>query len=225
MERRLRIRIERVSFTHLDVLEEISVSTDHVLEWSHKNKIKLPENIDGFSADVKVERAGYFSSIDKIVDYTDIIVTTKIELNTNLRDSPATTSSLLPQHTVILSAARTFYNSYTIFTEMIDVFDHRDKSHRVFTVPKKPLIGPVKPSIGIAYRLYVNDQLFTQKFYPASLPDSQQLEENVFVDLPAGTHHIRLECLEKENLKINAFACDDQIMTNISVNELSFQIQ
>jgi hypothetical protein len=97
-------------------------------------------------------------------------------------------------------------------------FTHRNN----FKIVNAPKIIKV---VRFPYRLYVNNQLITQKFYPVNLPNNEQLEETVFVNLSNGTHHVKLECLEKNNLKINAFACDDQIITNISVNELSFQIQ
>jgi hypothetical protein len=67
--------------------------------------------------------------------------------------------------------------------------------------------------------------MITQKFYPYDIHNDQQLEETVFLDLSEGTHNIRLECLERNDLRINGFACDDYIITGISVNELSFQIQ
>jgi hypothetical protein len=101
---------------------------------------------------------------------------------------------------------------------VIKFTEHKDKS---ISYELKPKISRV----GTPYRLYVNNHLMTEKFYPYSLYEDQQLEEVIFVNLDAGEHNIKLENLVSDKLKINGFACDDLIITNISVNELSFQIQ
>jgi hypothetical protein len=218
MERRLRIRIEHVPFTHSNVLEKFNVTNEYVLEWCRNNNLIFPTNVIQFSANVCIMGYGYSSNITDNIEYSNVEINVNINIVTKL-------SSLLPQHTIILSAARSLYKNYVNFLETVSVTDFTHRNN--FKIVNAPKIIKVhkKLFVGFPYRLYVNNQLITQKFYPGNLPNNEQLEETVFVNLSKGTHHVKLECLEKNNLKINAFACDDQIITDISVSKLSFQIQ
>jgi hypothetical protein len=218
MERHLRIRIEHVTFTHSKVLEEFNITKDYVLEWCSNNNLKFPSNVDEFAANVRIVGYGHISNLTEDIDYSTV------EINVNIR-IVTKKASLLPQHTIILSAARSLYKNYVNFLETVKVTNFTERNNFEIVNPPKIIKKRKKSFEGIPYRLYVNDQLMTEKFYPSDLPKYEQLEEVVFVNLPQGTHNIKLECLDKINLKINGFACDDLIMTNISVNELSFQIQ
>jgi hypothetical protein len=232
MERRLRIRIERVFPTDDTVIEEISVPPDYIVEYAKNNRFSfgytMSDTIYGMSAKVVISKFDTIKTLGLIKDdinflndYSDIIANIKIEINTDYKDkvweNPNFKLSILAKH-FILSAVQSQYKKYGNIIEVIQFIDYSNKN----------IIQEVKPKIsriGTPYRLYVNNQLITEKFYPYSLYEDQQLEEVIFVDLTAGTHNVKLTPLVGDKLKINGFACDDQIITNISVNELSFQIQ
>lgn len=196
MERRLRIRIEHVPSDDCSIVEEVLVD-DTTKFVVAKTGILTEFNLDP-------------DYVNFLTDYANVVAVVDIEINTQFK--------LLPQHGPSLSAARALYRKYNKIVEVIKVTDHKDNSFKLLTTP-------TKPGLGTPYRLYVDDQMITEKFYPYNLPSFLQLEENVFLDLSKGTHSIKLESLGNNILKINSFACDDLIIANISVNELSFQIQ
>jgi hypothetical protein len=232
MERRLRIRIERIFPIDDTVIEEILIPNDYIVEYAKNNGFTFGSNISnliyGMSAKVIISKFSLIENLDIVKDdinflndYSDIIANVEIEINTRYQDEvwiyPNFKTSILTKH-FILNAVQSRYKTYGNIIEVIKFIDHKDKS----------VIRNLKPKIskvGTPYRLYINNQLMTEKFYPYNVYEDQQLEEVLFVNLPAGTHNIKLVTLFGDNLKINGFACDDLIMTNISVDELSFQIQ
>ena len=232
MERRLRIRIDRIMPTDDTIFEEILVPNDYIVEHAKNNGFtigsRITNQIYGISAKVIISNFGVLRTLNVIEDninflndYSDVVVNLEIEINTSYKDevwvySDFKTSEI--SKNFILNAVRSLYKKYGNVIEVIKFIDHRDKSVRNELKPKMSLVGT-------PYRLYVNNQLMTEKFYPYSVTEDQQIEEFIFVNLPAGTHNIKLVTLFGDNLKINGFACDDLILTNISVNELSFQIQ
>jgi len=222
MERRLRIRIDRIIPID-NSTKEITIPNGYIFDWVKDNKLTFPNKIHGFRTKVVLSNFNILtklginqSDINFLFDYSNI-VHVEIEINTNYKNKESETSALLPQHGIILSALRSLYKKYDDVVEIVRVTDHKDKSVKI-------LMTPNKKSVGTPYKLYINNQLITEKFYPYDIFNYEQLEENVFLNLSAGTHYIKLES-PSNNLKINGFACDDLIMTNISVNELSFQIQ
>jgi hypothetical protein len=228
MERRLRIRIDRVFSTDATVIEEILVPNDYIIEHTKNNGFTMLNLIHEVSAKVIISKFGSITKLDLfkdninfLNDYSDIVANVEIEINTSFKDEiwiyPSLKKSILSKY-FILKAVQSYYKKYSNIIEVIKFIDHRDKSISHELKPK--ILGA-----GTPYRLYVDNQLITEKFYPYSLYEDQQLEEVIFVNLSAGTHNVKLENLVSDNLKINGFACDDLIMTNINVNELSFQIQ
>ena len=204
MERRLRIRIEHVPSDDCSIIEEVLVD-DNTKFVVAKTGILTKFNLDP-------------DYVNFLTDYANVVAVVDIELNKQFKDEIWRYPIILPQHGPSLSAARALYRKYNKIVEVIKVVNHKNKSFNL-------LVNPTKPGVGTPYRLYVDDQMITEKFYPYNLPSFLQLEENVFLDLPKGTHNIKLESLGNNILKINGFACDDLIMANINVNELSFQIQ
>jgi hypothetical protein len=222
MERKLRIRIDRIIPID-NSPKEITIPNGYIFDWVKDNKLTFPNKIHGFRTKVVLSNFNILtklginqSDINFLFDYSNI-VHVEIEINTNYKNKESETSALLPQHGIILSALRSLYKKYDDVVEIVRVTDHKDKSVKI-------LMTPNKKSVGTPYKLYINNQLITEKFYPYDIFNYEQLEENVFLNLSAGTHYIKLES-PSNNLKINGFACGDLIMTNISVNELSFQIQ
>ena len=216
MERRLRIRIEHIPAGIDDVVEEFTVTDLDAYFTSkihgHSNNIVIMKSVkDRSKFDINHEAVNF------IHDFFDFIAVVDIHLNTDHENEDHAQSSLLPQHGFILNAARSIYRKYDNIGEMIRVTDHKDKSVKILTSPNIYRVGS-------PYRLYIDDQMITEKFYPYSLSNHQQIEENISVNLSMGTHRVRLESLGKNNLKINGFACDDMMRNDISVSELSFQI-
>jgi hypothetical protein len=232
MERRLRIRIERIFPIDDTVIEEILISNDYIVEYDKNNSFtfgsKTSNTIYGVSAKVVISKFGAIRTLGVIEDdinflndYSDIVANVEIEINTSYKDEvfdhPDFKMSMLTKH-FILSSVKSLYKKYGNISEVIKLIDHSNKSINQELKPRRL-------KVGTPYQLYVNNQLMTEKFYPYSLYEDQQLEEVIFVNLPAGTHNVKLTPLISDKLKINGFACDNLIMTNINVNELSFQIQ
>lgn len=229
MERRLRIRIEHVPFTDSSIIEEIPVTTEYIENFNNSAATHFLKEIIGFRINLRIVRLSKLTDINMVLDdtqinyltdHSDIAAIIDLEINTDYQFEfwkyPSSNTEF--KYNFLLFVARSLYRKYNKITEIIRYVDYKDKS-------RKQLINPAQSKPGTPYRVYVNNQIITQKFYPYDISDYQQLEENVFLNLPAGTHQIRLEVLGNNNLKINGFACDDLIMTDISVNELSFQIQ
>ena len=81
-----------------------------------------------------------------------------------------------------------------------------DQVFEIFIDPKdgKPV------SAGIKYRIYLNQLMLIERFFPNELPEHKVLLENVVLNLPKGEHVFRIE--SKLNLCIRKVAIDGAVM-------------
>jgi hypothetical protein len=64
-----------------------------------------------------------------------------------------------------------------------------------------------------AYRVYVNDEMFTERNYIWSGP--QYLTEMLQLDAPAGIYKIRIKKLDKGKFKIRGLKCTEGLVSII----------
>lgn len=72
------------------------------------------------------------------------------------------------------------------------------------------------------YRLYLNDYLLVERFYPVSIGKDFQLEENVFLKVNADEYTLRLENLTQNNVYISDVSINQMLFRNINSFNHSF---
>lgn len=78
---------------------------------------------------------------------------------------------------------------------------------------------------GAKYRIYLNDFMLTERFYPEDLRQDEQLEENVFLNLENNHYELTIENLTSNRVFITDFAVDNTVTRNINDFTYSFEIK
>jgi hypothetical protein len=78
---------------------------------------------------------------------------------------------------------------------------------------------------GAKYRLYLNEYLLIERFYPNDLKPNEMLEENVFLNLENKRYEINIENLTNNRVIITDVAVDNTVTRNINDFTYSFEIQ
>ena len=78
---------------------------------------------------------------------------------------------------------------------------------------------------GAKYRIYLNDFMLTERFYPEDLISNEQLEENIFLILEKNYYEIIIENLTSNRIFITDVAVDNTVTQNINAYSYSFEIQ
>jgi len=78
---------------------------------------------------------------------------------------------------------------------------------------------------GAKYRIYLNDFMLTERFYPEDLREDEQLEENVFLNLENNHYELTIENLTSNRVFITDFAVDNIATRNINDFTHSFKIK
>ena len=78
---------------------------------------------------------------------------------------------------------------------------------------------------GAKYRIYLNDFMLTERFYPEDLRQDEQLEENVFLNLENNHYELTIENLTSNRVFITDVAVDNTVTRNINDFTYSFEIQ
>lgn len=78
---------------------------------------------------------------------------------------------------------------------------------------------------GAKYRLYLNEYLLIERFYPNDLKATEMLEETVFLNLENKKYEINIENLTNNKIFITDVAVDSSITKAINDFTYSFEIQ
>jgi len=78
---------------------------------------------------------------------------------------------------------------------------------------------------GAKYRIYLNDFMLTERFYPEDLIKNEQLEENIFLNLENKKYEINIENLTNNRIFITDVAVDNSISRDINDFTYSFEIK
>jgi hypothetical protein len=78
---------------------------------------------------------------------------------------------------------------------------------------------------GAKYRLYLNEYLLIERFYPSDLKANEMLEETVFLNLQNKKYEINIENLTNNKIFITDVAVDSSITRGINDFTYSFEIQ
>lgn len=124
----------------------------------------------------------------------------------------------LPQHKPILSYMKTLMPNYrsTIIMETINDLYCETQTVELITKNKNP--------IGSKYRLYLDDILLTERFYPYKIIAEHLLLEEVSLELCGGLHTLRLENLNDNQVFIRDMMIDGKIISDIHALSYSFEV-
>ena len=75
------------------------------------------------------------------------------------------------------------------------------------------------------YRLYLNDYLLVERFYPVSIGKDLQLEENVFLKVNADEYTLKLENLTRNTVYISDVSINHMLFRNINSFNHSFVLR
>jgi len=78
---------------------------------------------------------------------------------------------------------------------------------------------------GAKYRLYLNEYLLIERFYPSDLKATEMLEETVFLNLENKQYEINIENLTNNKIYITDIAVDGDVTRGINDFTYSFEIQ
>ena len=78
---------------------------------------------------------------------------------------------------------------------------------------------------GARYRIYLNDLMLTERFYPDDLLKEEQLEENIFLMLEPRLYEVKVENLSTNRIYITDLAVDQTAYNEINDYSYSFNIQ
>lgn len=210
--------VQNLTVTEPEVVKDF---LEHNPNLNPESKVLKPKLAD-FEATAKLYNIGYVNqlplSIEQLNAVTDkfqLVSIVDIKLYASLKHMIGPNipkNHMLNQHAYILNSLRKRYPNKDIF-EYITVSNCWEQSTNSFFD-----IGPIEP--GTRYRMYVDNVLITEKFYPYGLADAHQLEENVIVSLDSSEHNVQIETFKNNRLVINAVA-----ITNIDVDNVSFKLQ
>ena len=242
MEQKLRIRLD-IKPPNLENYEAVQFEKHEIMSIDELNEVyankfqevipnSVIEKIKNDQGSVTVLSTA--DIIDKVPKYEFYKICEKsyrrihyfdIEIYVNYKDQPAIEIPFqLPSHTYVLTALRAKLNSSHCDLEVISVFDHRTKQRQILTSGLDLEYKGTKFG-GSKYRLYLDNALLIERFYPYDLLESQQLEENMFVDITGNYHEIRVESETTNVVYITDIAVDDTVYSNINATEYSFNFQ
>jgi hypothetical protein len=180
-----------------------------------------------FSINSYMVNASEFFSMDipvdlkiPIIDQSTNILIIEIELGVSQRDNlvPNSSISFTPNYTFALTVARHKVKDTVKDFEVVIVKDNYTRTRTVFTSPK-----PTTIPIGAKYRLFLDNIMISERFYPYDIIPDDILEENIIVDILPGKHEVRIENVRNHTVIITDLKFDQQIIRDVNAGSCSFE--
>lgn len=233
MEALLRVRLDvetnKIDFP-FELFKITQLDVENTIETSWKYTTIPFEKKTNFTASVYLVSPTFLKTVElpknilnPITDNNEKIILIDIELGSNIEKIPKTAPKImLDKYAIILATARKLIKSSALIgqIEIVKVTDN-------YLNEKYNIITPTIDTFGIGtkYRLYLDDVMISERFYPYDMFDNEILEENVFVDILPGTHTLRVESFGKNTVKITHFGIIDQITRDINAESCSFEFR
>lgn len=119
--------------------------------------------------------------------------------------------------TIYSSAKAVLREKLTTMPHVLTVRDYQNM--RV-----EQMIANTLGDIGVKYRLYLDNTMLIERFFPYNLLDSQCVEENVTVLLDPGKHSVKVETFALTQIKMSAMVVDNKVFDDINNVSYSFVI-
>jgi hypothetical protein len=144
----------------------------------------------------------------------------EIEMGISQRDNlvPSTSISFTPNYTFALTVARHKTKDTVRDFEVVIVKDNYTKTRTVLIYPK----ATVMP-VGAKYRLFLDNIMISERFYPYDIIPNDILEENIIVDILPGKHEVRIENVSNHTVIITDLKFDQQIIHDVNADSCSFE--
>ena len=185
------------------------------------------DRISDFSATTSVVSPASISKLDlprqtihALLDSTDKISLLDIELGVSRRELPKGKfiPFVIPKYKYILDAAMRMSPIKDI-PQIAIIQDNYIKEKTIITFPEQLPIGS-------KYRLFLDDVMVAERFFPYDLGPSEILEELVFLDIIPGHNHVlRVDTVGFNKVLITDMAINDQFTRGINDISCSFEFR
>jgi hypothetical protein len=218
MECKLRIRLSKskskaFSKTY-DVTEEDYINL--VKKYNNQHVLTCT-----FSASITIFNIDNLKFIDEVENFLQSKSTILISFIT-IKGIDNKRSMAIPY---IILAAREKIKDYNTTLEFVSIVDADDCSK--LTINDQMLKEYMKSQLVLIdsadklkeykqetkYRLFLDDIMLIERIYPTELNTSDLIEENLFVEIEPGWHHIRVETISGYPVNLIAISANEQVQT------------
>lgn len=154
----------------------------------------------------------------------------QIETNTKFKNLPLDENISLkekfPIDQYIISTAQDILKKYNTEVDFLRIIDHATKLdkmtcdvgklwHFINKPTQKIYVEPIRQrvkdkTVEGKYRLYLDDTLLIERYYPKDLWPNEQLEEELFVNIEPGLHTVKIENIGKQPVHITEVIINGQ---------------